>query len=70
MKILHIDRSVRDERSVSKELSGLTELTDEMIQEHAESKLLGDRMINANIYVIGMPIYNFSVPFNCKNDLR
>jgi len=32
MKVLHIDRSVRDERSVSKELSGLTELTDEMIQ--------------------------------------
>jgi len=105
MKVLHIDCSVRDERSVSKELSGLfvtklkekypaaeidyldvsketpshptalfirgnytpeAERTNEMINELAASELLVDRMISSDIYVIGMPMYNFSVPSNFK----
>jgi len=105
MKILHIDCSVRDERSVSKELSGLfvtkliekfpaaqldyldvskettshpsalfiranytpeADRTDEIVNELTESELLVDRMIQAGLYVIGMPMYNFSVPSNFK----
>ena len=105
MKVLDIDCSVRDERSVSKELSGLfvtklkekypaaeidyldvsketpshptalfirgnytpeAERTNEMINELAASELLVDRMISSDIYVIGMPMYNFSVPSNFK----
>ncbi|WP_254562277.1 FMN-dependent NADH-azoreductase [Dyadobacter diqingensis] len=105
MKILHIDCSIRDERSLSKELSALfvtkltekfptaqldyldvsketpshpsalfirgnytpeTERSSEMVIELAESELLVDRMILADLYVIGMPMYNFSVPSNFK----
>jgi len=101
MKELHIDSSVRDERSVSKELSALfiselkekfsgleidyldltkntpkhptalliranyspvEERTDDMSEELEESEALVDRMIAADTYVIGMPMYNFSVP--------
>jgi FMN-dependent NADH-azoreductase len=101
MKVLHIDSSVRNERSVSKKLSGffidqlknninpvqvdyldLTqftpkhptalfiranytpehERTQEMIAELQESETLVDRMHVAETYVIGMPMYNFSIP--------
>lgn len=101
MKVLHIDNSVRDERSVSKELSALfvkqlkekfsnaevdyldlaentpnhasalfirgnytpvDDRTSEMLAELEESEALVDRMIAADVYVIGMPMYNFSVP--------
>jgi FMN-dependent NADH-azoreductase len=105
MKILHIDCSIRDDRSVSKRLSGIfvskltakfkhaeidyldlsrdtpkhpsallisgnytpePERTAEMLKELEESEALVDRLINADIYVIGMPMYNFSVPSNFK----
>jgi FMN-dependent NADH-azoreductase len=101
MKVLHIDSSVRNERSVSKKLSGffidqlknnvnpiqvdyldLTQFTpkhptalfiranytpehkrtQEMIAELQESETLVDRMHVAETYVIGMPMYNFSIP--------
>jgi FMN-dependent NADH-azoreductase len=101
MKVLHIDSSVRNERSVSKKLSGffidqlknninpiqvdyldLTqftpkhptalfiranytpehERTQEMIAELQESETLVDRMYVFETYVIGMPMYNFSIP--------
>ncbi len=101
MKVLHIDSSVRDERSVSKKLSGFFieqlknnvsplqvdyldlaeftpkhptalfiranytpehERTPEMIAELQESEKLVDRMLVAETYVIGMPMYNFSIP--------
>jgi len=101
MKVLHIDSSVRNERSVSKELSALfikqlmenhdqvevdyldlaehtpahptalfiranytpeEERSFEMIVELTESEVLVDRMLAAEAYIIGMPMYNFSVP--------
>ena len=101
MKVLHIDSSIRNERSVSKELSAYfmttlharfgelpvdyldlsvdtpahpsalfvqgnytppEERTPEMIAALAESEALVDRLHAADIYVIGMPMYNFSVP--------
>lgn len=106
MKVLHIDCSVRNERSVSKKLSGLfvtrlkekypaakidyldvsketpsrptamfirgyytpeAERTDEMINDHAKSELLVNRMISSDIYVIGMPMHNFSAHSNFFN---
>jgi FMN-dependent NADH-azoreductase len=105
MKILHIDCSVRNERSTSRKLSKLfvdelkdkhhdlsvdyldlavdapphvsalfiegnysvpVERTPEMIRELAESETLIERMHDADVYVIGMPMYNFSVPSNFK----
>jgi FMN-dependent NADH-azoreductase len=105
MKVLHIDSSIRNERSVSKALSAyfmetLTakfgqlpvdyldlsvdtpshpsalfvqgnytpteERSPEMIAALTESETLVDRLHNADIYVIGMPMYNFSVPSNFK----
>ncbi|MCF2501311.1 FMN-dependent NADH-azoreductase [Dyadobacter chenhuakuii] len=101
MKILHIDCSVRNEESDSRQLSGyfLGQLRDknsdiqvdyldlavtaprhpsplfiegiycppdqrtpEMLEELAESDTLVDRMLDAELYVIGMPMYNFTVP--------
>ena len=101
MKVLHIDSSVRNERSVSKALSALfikqlrkkndqlevdyldlaehtpahptalfiranytpeKERTSEMVAELTESEALVHRMLTAEAYVIGMPMYNFSVP--------
>jgi FMN-dependent NADH-azoreductase len=101
MKVLHIDCSVRNDWSVSKELSALfvdqlkqtieevdvdyldlsknipkhpsalfikanyalpQERTQEMLEELEESESLVDRLITSNVYVIGMPMYNFSVP--------
>ncbi|WP_073404516.1 FMN-dependent NADH-azoreductase [Mucilaginibacter sp. OK098] len=101
MKVLHIDSSVRQDRSVSKELSALfieelkgvneraeidyldlaehtpehpsalfikgnytieSERTPEMVAELVESEKLVDRMLAADAIVIGMPMYNFSVP--------
>jgi len=105
MKILHIDSSVRGDRSVSKALSGLfvsgltakfpnaevdyldlsentpnhptalmirgnytpaDERTAEMLEELEESEALVEKLLSADIYVIGMPMYNFSVPSNFK----
>ncbi|SEJ40059.1 FMN-dependent NADH-azoreductase [Dyadobacter koreensis] len=105
MKVLHIDSSIRNGRSVSKALSQLfvNELTEkfknveidyldlsintpshpsalfiqgnylapgertpEMIAELEESERLVDKMHDADIYVLGMPMYNFSVPSNFK----
>lgn len=105
MNILHIDCSVRDERSVSKHLSALfvsqltdkfnhaaieyldlsantpthptalfikgnytspAERTEEMVRELAKSEELIDQLHRADVYVIGMPMYNFSVPSNFK----
>ncbi|SDF76727.1 FMN-dependent NADH-azoreductase [Mucilaginibacter pineti] len=105
MKVLHIDSSVRSDRSVSKQLSKLfvdslaqkngevtidyLDLTQntpkhvsalfiqgnysnpedrslEMIDELADSEALVDRLHKADIYVIGMPMYNFSIPSNFK----
>lgn len=105
MKILHIDSSIRNERSVSKALSRLfvdrlveefneastdyldlsvdtpahptalfirgnyatpDQRTPEMIAELEASEKLVDKMHNAGVYVIGMPMYNFSVPSNFK----
>lgn len=40
--------------------------TEEMIKELAESDKLIDRLHAADIYVIGMPMYNFSIPSNFK----
>ena len=40
--------------------------TPEMKQELAKSEALVDRLIDADYYVIGMPMYNFSVPSNFK----
>ena len=40
--------------------------TDEMVAELAESDKLIDRLHAADVYVIGMPMYNFSVPSNFK----
>jgi len=101
MKILHIDSSIRNEWSVSRELSALfikqlinsndqvlvdymdlakdtpahptalfiranytaeSERTAEMTAELSASEQLVDRMLAADAYVIGMPMYNFSVP--------
>jgi FMN-dependent NADH-azoreductase len=101
MKVLHIDSSVRDGRSVSKKLSSFFieqlknnispiqvdyldlaqftprhptalfiranytpehERTQEMIAELQESETLVDRMHDAETYIIGMPMYNFSIP--------
>lgn len=42
--------------------SPVTERTPEMLQELAASEALVDRLIHADYYVIGMPMYNFSVP--------
>jgi FMN-dependent NADH-azoreductase len=42
------------------------ERTAEMKLELAESEALVDRLIHADYYVIGMPMYNFSVPSNFK----
>ncbi|WP_350290917.1 NAD(P)H-dependent oxidoreductase [uncultured Croceitalea sp.] len=42
------------------------ELTESMINELAESNSLVDRMQKADLYVIAMPMYNFSVPSNFK----
>lgn len=105
MKVLHIDSSVRNDWSVSKQLSKLfvdnlaqknseltidyldltdntpkhvsalfiqgnysnpAERTPEMIDELADSEALVDRLHKADIYVIGMPMYNFSIPSNFK----
>lgn len=105
MKVLHIDCSVRNDRSVSRELSGFfisllkkkspglsldyldlataapehvsalfiegnysqPELrTPEMVAELAASDVLIDRLHDADVYVIGMPMYNFSIPSNFK----
>jgi FMN-dependent NADH-azoreductase len=105
MNVLHIDCSIRDDRSVSKLLSALfvsqladkfnhtvieyldlsanppahaTELfirgnyttpaerTEEMVRELAESEVLIEKLHNADVYVIGMPMYNFSIPSNFK----
>lgn len=105
MKVLHIDSSIRNERSVSKDLSAffMTTLlarfgplpvdyldlsvntpshpsalfvqgnytlpedrTPEMAAAMVESEALVDRLHEADIYVIGMPMYNFSVPSNFK----
>lgn len=105
MKVLHIDSSVRNDWSVSKQLSKLfvdslvlrdnsieidyldltkdtpkhvsalfiqgnytvpAERTLQMITELKESESLVDRLHNADIYVIGMPMYNFSIPSNFK----
>lgn len=40
--------------------------TDEMVAELVESDKLIDRLHAADVYVIGMPMYNFSVPSNFK----
>ena len=105
MNILHIDCSVRDERSVSKHLSALfvsqltdkfdhavieyldlsantpthptalfikgnytspAERTEEMVRELAESEVLIEQLHRADVYIIGMPMYNFSIPSNFK----
>lgn len=105
MNILHIDCSIRDERSVSKRLSALfvsqltdkfdqtaiehldlsantpthptalfikgnytspAERTEEMVRELAESERLIEQLHRADVYVIGMPMYNFSIPSNFK----
>ncbi|WP_118973697.1 FMN-dependent NADH-azoreductase [Taibaiella koreensis] len=105
MKVLHIDCSVRNEASLSRQLSGffVTELrnkepglaldyldlgaaapdhvsalfiegnytsperrTPEMIAELAASDKLIGRLHDADVYVIGMPMYNFTVPSNFK----
>lgn len=105
MKVLHIDSSIRGERSVSKELSAFfmdalqsrfgalpidyldlsvntpshpsalfvqgnytpaEDRTPEMTAALEESEALVDRLHHADIYVIGMPMYNFSVPSNFK----
>lgn len=42
------------------------ERTDAMKLELAASDALVDRLIHADYYVIGMPMYNFSVPSNFK----
>lgn len=101
MKILHIDSSVRNDWSVSKDLtayfigelkkkygelpveymdlaantpahptalwiqgnySAPEQRTPEMIAALAESEAIVDRLHEADIYVMGMPMYNFSVP--------
>ena len=36
--------------------------TEEMVRELAESEVLIEKMHRADVYVIGMPMYNFSVP--------
>ena len=105
MNILHIDCSVRDERSISKHLSALfvsqltdkfdhavieyldlsantpthptalfikgnytspAERTEEMVRELAESEVLIEQLHRADVYIIGMPMYNFSIPSNFK----
>jgi FMN-dependent NADH-azoreductase len=105
MKVLHIDCSIRNERSVSKDLSKFfvtrlqrkfeqvaidyldlsvttpshpsalfiqgnytipEERTAEMRQALIESEALVDRLHDASLYVIAMPMYNFSVPSNFK----
>lgn len=105
MNVLHIDCSIRNDWSVSKELSRLfiselklkipessiayldvskdtpkhptallikanytpsTERTPEMVKELEESEALVDLLHAADTYVIGMPMYNFSVPSNFK----
>jgi FMN-dependent NADH-azoreductase len=105
MRVLHIDCSVRNEWSVSRELSQLfvnslkdkfngigidyldianeppnhltslmirgnytppEDRTIEMKKELEESDALVDRMLEANLYVIGIPMYNFSIPSNFK----
>ena len=40
--------------------------TPEMIAELAISEALCDRMHDADVYVIGMPMYNFTIPSNFK----
>ena len=40
--------------------------TEEMINELAESDKLINRLHAADVYVIGMPMYNFSIPSNFK----
>ena len=40
--------------------------TPEMKEELAESNVMIDKMLAAELYVIGMPMYNFSVPSNFK----
>lgn len=42
------------------------ERTMEMVESLKASDRLVDKMINSHIYVIGMPMYNFSVPSNFK----
>jgi FMN-dependent NADH-azoreductase len=38
-----------------------------MVRELAESEALIEKMHRADVYVIGMPMYNFSVPSNFKS---
>lgn len=105
MKVLHIDCSVRNGESISRELSGFFSeqlkrkapnavvdyldlgaeapehvsalfiegnytnpdtRTPAMKAELAASDALIDRMHDADVYVIGMPMYNFSIPSNFK----
>jgi len=40
--------------------------TDQMKAELAGSNALVDKLIEAQVYVVGMPLYNFSVPSNFK----
>jgi len=40
--------------------------TPEMLEELAESDALVDRMLAAELYIIGMPMYNFTIPSNFK----
>ncbi len=44
----------------------VSEQSQEMKDSLIESNTLVDKMIDAEIYVIGMPLYNFSVPSNFK----
>lgn len=43
-----------------------TERTEEMVSELAESEALIEKMHWADVYIIGMPMYNWSVPSNFK----
>ena len=46
--------------------SPAAERTAEMIAELKESDALVDKLLHADTYVIGMPMYNFSIPSNFK----
>ena len=105
MKVLHIDCSLRNEGSISRELSQLfinklrekqtieidrldlaidppphisqdyahamyipiDQHTPEVIQELDLSNKLVDRLFEADIIILGTPMYNFGVPSNLKS---
>ncbi|MBP2831096.1 NAD(P)H-dependent oxidoreductase [Aquimarina sp. U1-2] len=107
MKILHIDSSIRGDRSVSRQLTKYTcdlikessnveidyldlsvdtpnhinqqfmdaqhtpvdELSIKQHQLLSESNTLIERLENADIYVVGLPMYNFTFPSSFKTFL-